>query len=76
MIQALGVTRRNGDRVDLATSPCIWVEKGTPTDKNDIVTCKRIGIKYAEEWADKPLRFYVRGSPCVSVRDEVAEAKI
>lgn len=76
LTQALGVTKANGDQVDLTTSPCIWVEKGTPNDKNDIVTCKRIGINYAEEWTDKPLRFYVRGCPSVSVRDKVAEAKI
>ncbi len=26
----------------------------------------RIGVDYAGEWADKPLRFYVDGHPCVS----------
>ncbi|HUH88136.1 MAG TPA: DNA-3-methyladenine glycosylase [Pusillimonas sp.] len=26
----------------------------------------RIGVSYAKEWADKPLRFYIAGSPYVS----------
>ena len=61
--------------MDLATSPSIWVEEGNQIDKNDIVTCKRIGINSAEEWNDKPLRFYVRGCPSVSIRDKAAEAE-
>lgn len=75
IIQALGITKANGDQVDLTTSPCIWVEKGDEIDKNDVVVCKRIGINYAEEWTDKPLRFYVRGCRSVSVRDKAAEAE-
>ncbi|XP_063072508.1 DNA-3-methyladenine glycosylase [Engraulis encrasicolus] len=41
----------------------------------DVVTSMRIGIESHGEWATKPLRFYVRGNPCVSVRDKRAEAR-
>jgi DNA-3-methyladenine glycosylase len=33
-----------------------------------IVTRPRIGVDYAGEWATKPLRFYIEGSPFVSRR--------
>ena len=42
------------------------------SDKN-IVTTKRVGVDYADEWAEKPLRFYLLDSPCVSVRDKITE---
>ena len=33
----------------------------------DIVSCKRIGVDYAGEYKDKPWRYYIKGSPFVSV---------
>lgn len=32
----------------------------------DIVARPRIGVDYAGEWADKPLRFYINGNPYIS----------
>jgi len=34
----------------------------------DVVTTPRIGVGYAGEWADEPLRFYIDGNPFVSRR--------
>ena len=31
-----------------------------------IVAAPRIGVHYAKEWANKPLRFYIQGNPFVS----------
>lgn len=42
----------------------------------EIVECKRIGIDYAEEAIHFPWRFYIKGSPYVSVRDREAEGKL
>jgi len=33
-----------------------------------IVARPRIGVAYAQDWADKPLRFYIQGNPYVSRR--------
>lgn len=32
----------------------------------EIVEKPRIGVAYAKEWADKPLRFYIAGNPYIS----------
>lgn len=46
----------------------LWIEdndnKNIPA--TEIVRTKRIGVEYAKEWRDKPLRFYIRDSPFVS----------
>jgi len=74
LTMAFGITKANGDQVDLMTSNSLWLEDGPDVPDNDIVACSRIGIaKYAEEWTDKPLRFYMRGNPCVSIRNKAAE---
>ena len=41
-----------------------------------VVVSERINIAYAEEWTHKPLRFYLLGNACVSVRDKKAEKEI
>lgn len=61
---ALGVTRElNG--ADL-TSDRIWLEEYRSFTKKEIEIGKRIGIDYAGEDAEKPLRFWVKGNPFVS----------
>lgn len=73
-MQALSIAKSNGDQVDLATCSYLWLEDGDNVPNDDIVSCSRIGIgNYANEWTDKPLRFYVRGCSSVSVRCKVAE---
>ena len=51
---------------DLVTSKRIWLEEGEKIPLSKIVATKRIGIDYAEEWKDKPWRFYIKDNPFVS----------
>lgn len=61
---AFGVTRDlNG--ADL-TGDRIWLEEYRKFTKKEIQIGKRIGIDYAREDAELPLRFWVKGSPFVS----------
>jgi 3-methyladenine DNA glycosylase Mpg len=61
----------------MTKSPKIWVENGDEEIESDqIVHCKRINIGYAEEWIDKPLRFYILGNTCVSKADKQAECDL
>ena len=57
---------RSHDGLDLCSGRGIWLESGTPADLSEIVATPRIGIDYAEEWKDAPLRFCLRGSALVS----------
>ena len=73
LCQALGINKERVNKVDMCTSDFIWLEKGETVNDNDIVKCKRININYAEEWKDKPLRFYIPGNAFNSVKDKEAE---
>ena len=55
---AMGIGRSQND-VDMVTSPVFYVTEGSPVDKEQIQTGKRIGIDYAEEAADYLWRFYI-----------------
>ncbi|KAF8773469.1 DNA-3-methyladenine glycosylase like protein [Argiope bruennichi] len=62
------------NKIDLCTSEDLWLEDGLSIPDCDIIACKRIGIESAgEEWANKPLRFYVKDCTWVSVRNKAAE---
>ncbi|KAG7170074.1 3-methyladenine DNA glycosylase-like [Homarus americanus] len=64
----------SSNKVDLAESKFFWLEQGKSIPENQVIVTKRIGIdSCGEEWANKPLRFYVNGNKCVSVRDKKAE---
>lgn len=73
LCQALGIRKEPVNKQDLCTSDLIWLEKGDNIDSSKIVVSKRINIAYAEDWIDKPLRFYILGNNFVSVRDKIAE---
>lgn len=46
-----------------------WLEdRGIQITLSDIVATPRIGIDYAEEWADRPWRFVIKDHPWVSRR--------
>ena len=64
LTRALNITRAL-NRHDLMREP-LYLEPGTPPKK--ITTTTRIGIDYAKEWRDAPLRFYDAGSGFVSRR--------
>jgi DNA-3-methyladenine glycosylase len=59
LCQALAIDR-GLDHADLVTGNELFIERGRPVPPERILATPRIGIGYAEEWADKPLRFAVR----------------
>lgn len=67
LTQALRIDRTL-DGVDLTKRRPLCVEQGEGVEASRIVVCPRIGVAYAGEWADKPLRFYERDNPHVSVK--------
>lgn len=73
LCQALAIKKDSVNKVDLCLSDRIWVEKGEIVENNKVVVCKRININYAEEWIDKPLRFYIYGNEFNSIKDKNAE---
>jgi DNA-3-methyladenine glycosylase len=65
---ALGIDR-GLDRADLLGER-VWIEAGdTRIPPSAIASGPRIGVDYAEEWAKKPWRFWIRDNPFVSRRD-------
>ncbi|KAG8183705.1 hypothetical protein JTE90_014680 [Oedothorax gibbosus] len=72
--QAFHIDKQSLNKVDMCESEYFWVEDGENIPHCDIVECKRIGIESAgQDWANKPLRFYIKGCPWVSVRNKIAE---
>jgi len=69
LCQALAINR-DLDGEDLATSPRLFIEDSgeAPLEPARIVNAARIGVDYAGEWANKPLRWYLGDSAHVSVR--------
>ncbi|XP_061079622.1 DNA-3-methyladenine glycosylase [Conger conger] len=78
LCQALDIPR-HFDQRDLATDAEVWLEGREEEEEEEeeetpgVVSAPRIGIQSHGEWATKPLRFYLRGHPCVSVLDKQAE---
>ena len=70
LTQALGVNKANSNKLDLTTSTELWIEDGPAVEDDQILACPRINIDYAEEWADKLLRFYIKDNDAVSVLDK------
>lgn len=58
--KALGIGKElNGKLVDRRNG--LWIEdRGEKVNSRDIIKTPRIGIAYAEEWKDKPLRFILK----------------
>lgn len=76
LCQALAIDK-SFDQRDLAEDEAMWLEHSSPTPNGSaVVAAARVGIGHAGEWTRKPLRFYVRGSPWVSVVDKAAEQEI
>jgi DNA-3-methyladenine glycosylase len=61
---ALGIDRAL-DAADLLGEK-VWLEPGEKVSRSLIATGPRIGIDYAEEWKDKPWRFWIRNNAFVS----------
>jgi DNA-3-methyladenine glycosylase len=65
LCQAMDISKEH-NMVDMTVSMEIWVEPGGSSPADEVVTCKRIGIDYAEEWKDKLLRYYINNNKCIS----------
>jgi DNA-3-methyladenine glycosylase len=66
LCKALGIDR-SFDGEDLTTSARVWLEDaGARVRPKDIAAGTRIGIDYAEEYALKPWRFWMKGNVFVS----------
>ena len=61
---ALGIDR-SLDRADLLGNE-VWLEEFKVIKPRQIARGPRIGIDYAEEWVDKPWRFWISGNTFVS----------
>ena len=60
LTRAFSITRTlNGKEAAQATG--LWIEdRGIKVSKKEIITSPRIGVKYAKEWVDAPLRFFLK----------------
>lgn len=68
------ITKKDCNKLDLSDNEGLWIEDVDSNNEITIVTSSRIGIESAgQEWAQKPLRFYVLNSPSVSRRDKIVE---
>lgn len=56
---------KNHNRQDLQSDILYLAETQEPR-KFNIIQSPRIGVGYAKEWAEKPLRFYIANNPFVS----------
>ena len=61
---ALGIDK-NFNNEDL-TGDKVWLETNAKISDAEIASGKRIGIDYAEEYAEKPWRFWLKGNSSVS----------
>lgn len=65
LCQALQINKRfNG--IDMRVSEELWIENGLGLKAAEIRCSPRINIHYAEEYADKPWRFYIHNHAYVS----------
>uniref|UniRef100_T1JKX3 DNA-3-methyladenine glycosylase n=1 Tax=Strigamia maritima TaxID=126957 RepID=T1JKX3_STRMM len=72
LCMSMAITKDVIDQRDLTVCEFLWVEKGWETPDSCIAVASRIGINSAgAEWAEKPLRFYVKGCKYVSRRLKV-----
>jgi DNA-3-methyladenine glycosylase len=65
LCRAMGIDRRL-DGADLCDGGFRIEDAGDTTEDFGIVTRPRIGVAYAGEWADAPLRFYIEGNSFIS----------
>jgi len=58
---------KSQNKTDL-TSPPLYIEDAPPVPKEDIVETTRIGVDYADEWKNRPWRFYIKRNSFVSAK--------
>ncbi|HEU5058126.1 MAG TPA: DNA-3-methyladenine glycosylase [Kofleriaceae bacterium] len=65
LTRALGISRRHNG-TDLVRSDDLFLAGGARVAPDRIACGPRIGVDYAGQWADAPLRFWIEGHPAVS----------
>jgi len=75
LCQAMNITKDNLNKEDMVVSKTLWIENDLEIDTDfQVVTSTRIGVNsYGDQAAKMPLRFYLLGNKCVSIRDKHAE---
>ncbi len=67
LCQALDIDRRlDGHDLVSGSSLCIERIRKTALPASKITVGPRVGVSYAKEWADRPLRYYITDNPHVS----------
>jgi DNA-3-methyladenine glycosylase len=64
LCMAMGITKKQNS-ADLCRLP-LCIKTGVSVDKEKVVQTRRINVEYAEEWKDRPWRFYIRDNKFVS----------
>jgi DNA-3-methyladenine glycosylase len=64
LCRAMGLDR-SLDRADLC-GKTLYLADAPPVPRGEVCRGPRVGVDYAGEWAARPYRFWVRGSPFVS----------
>lgn len=74
----MNITKETCNKLDLCNNPDLWLEFDNNFSNGfKIIDTARIGIKSAgEEWANKQLRFYIKGNLHVSKRDRTREKEL
>jgi DNA-3-methyladenine glycosylase len=57
---------RSLDGTDLVDGDILFLEHGPRVPASAVGSGPRIGVAYAGEWADRPLRFFIRDNPHLS----------
>ncbi|KAL3270871.1 hypothetical protein HHI36_021386 [Cryptolaemus montrouzieri] len=74
---SMDIRKENCNKIDLCQNDYLWIEEPGEKENFVVVTSTRIGVASAgEEWANKPLRFYIYQNPHVSKRDRKAEKNV
>lgn len=67
LCRALGIETATHNRMDVCgCGDLVFLPRPVPIAANSVRSAPRIGVDYAGEWAVKPLRFLLDGSPGVS----------
>lgn len=65
LTKALGLSREHTG-TDLSADDHLHITSGKRVRADDVAVGPRVGIGYAGEWIDAPLRFWIRDHLCVS----------
>lgn len=66
LCKALGIETATHNRMDLCAGGEIHLLASPEGLAEAVIACSRVGVDYAGEWASRPLRFLLEGSPGVS----------